>query len=102
MVAQAAHRGDEVALAVLSRAGRALGVGLAAAVLVVDPAAIVLDGGVVNSGEPLLEPARAVLRERVLGEPPKVLISALAPVAPLYGAAAAAVDLLADRAHTGS
>jgi glucokinase len=99
MVAQAAQRGDEVALAVLSRAGRALGVGLAAAVLLVDPAAIVLDGGVVNSGEPLLEPARAVLRERVFGKPPQLLMSALAPHAPLYGAAAAAADLLADRTH---
>ena len=93
-VAAAAHRGDEIALAVLARAGAALGLGLASASLLCDPEAIVLGGGVIGSGEPLLGPARAVLRERVLGEPPPVLVSTLALEAPLYGAAAAAVDLL--------
>jgi glucokinase len=96
-VADAAHRGDEVAIAVLAEAGHALGLGLAAASLLCDPAAIVLGGGVINSGEPLLGPARAVLRERLLGEVPALLISALALEAPLYGAAAAAADLLADQ-----
>ncbi|MGH3564427.1 MAG: ROK family protein [Pseudonocardia sp.] len=96
LVAQAAELGDEVALAVLADAGRALGLGLAAAVLLCDPAAIVLGGGVVNSGQPFLEPAQAVLRERAVGDLPRVLISELALEAPLYGAAAAAVDLLTD------
>jgi hypothetical protein len=36
-----------------------------------------------------------MLRERALGGPPELLMSALAPQAPLYGAAAAAADLLA-------
>jgi predicted NBD/HSP70 family sugar kinase len=70
--------------------------GLAAAVLLYDPAAIVLGGGVINSGEPFLEPTRAVLRERAVGDLPEMLISKLAFEAPLYGAAAAAADLLAD------
>jgi glucokinase len=90
-----ARRGDEIALGMLAAAGRALGTGLAAAVLLCDPGAVVLDGGVVSSGEPLLGPARAMLRERALGGPPELLMSALAPQAPLYGAAAAAADLLA-------
>jgi glucokinase len=90
-----ARRGDEIALGVLAAADRALGTGLAAAVLLCDPGAVVLDGGVVSSGEPLLGPARAMLRERALGGPPELLMSALAPQAPLYGAAAAAADLLA-------
>jgi len=94
LVAQAAELGDEVALAVLADAGHALGLGLAAAVLLFDPGVIVLGGGVVNSGQPFLEPARAVLRERALGDLPSVLISELALEAPLYGAAAAATDLL--------
>lgn len=94
LVAQAAELGDEVALAVLANAGHALGLGLAAAVLLCDPAAIVLGGGVINSGQPFLEPTRAVLRERVVGDLPKMLISEPAFEAPLYGAAAAAADLL--------
>jgi glucokinase len=94
MVAEAARQGDEIALAVLAGAGRALGIGLAAAVLLCDPAAIVLGGSVIKSGEPLLGPARAVLRERALGELPTVLTSALDIEAPLYGATAAAADLV--------
>lgn len=95
-VAQAAELGDDLAVAVLAAAGRALGRGLAAAVLLCDPATIVLGGGVVNSGPPFLEPARTVLRERALGELPAILISELALEAPLYGAAAAAADLLTE------
>lgn len=94
LVAQAAELGDDVAQAVLGDAGHALGLGLAAALLLCDPAVIVLGGGVVNSGQPFLEPVRAVLRERAVGDLPGVFISELALEAPLYGAAAAAVDLL--------
>ncbi|MGH3868161.1 MAG: ROK family protein [Pseudonocardiaceae bacterium] len=94
LVAQAAALGDDIALTVLANAGHALGLGLAAAVVLCDPAAIVLGGSVINSGQPFLEPARAVLRERALGDLPQVLISELALEAPLYGAAAAAADLL--------
>jgi glucokinase len=100
-VAAAAQRGDDVALAVLAEAGRALGIGLSAVVIVCDPAAIVLGGGVIKSGEPLLGPAREVLRERAFAEPPQLLTSAFDFEAPLYGAAAAAADAVApvvDRA----
>jgi len=96
-VVAAAQCGDEVALAVLAEAGRALGIGLAAAVIVCDPAAIVLGGGVIKSGEPLLGPARAVLRERAFAEPPQLLTSTFDLEAPLYGAAAA-VDVVAPPA----
>jgi glucokinase len=97
-VAAAAQRDDEVALAVLAEAGRALGIGLAAVVSVCDPAAIVLGGGVIKSGEPLLGPARAVLRERAFAEPPQLLTATFDLEAPLYGAAAAAVDVVAPPA----
>jgi len=99
MVAETARQGDEISLAVLAEAGHALGIGLAAAVLLCDPAAIVLGGGVIKCGEPLLGPARAVLRERAFGELPELLTSALDRDAALYGAAAAAVDLLADQPY---
>jgi glucokinase len=95
-VAEAAEQGDEISRAVLADAGRALGLGLATAVLLFDPEAIILGGGVVNSGRLFLEPARTVLRDRAVGALPTVLVSELAVEAPLYGAAAAATDLLAD------
>jgi glucokinase len=96
MVAEAARGGDELALSLLARAGRALGRGLAAAVVLYDPQAIVLGGSIVKSGPPLLDPARAALRERALGPPPEILMAKLGDAAPLYGAAAAAVDLITD------
>lgn len=78
-------------------AGRALGTGLAAAVLVGDPAVVVLRGGVVNSGHLLVEPARAVVRERSVGGQPVVRVAELAEEASLYGATTAAADLPLDR-----
>ena len=88
------------AFASLSRAhGTPYRLEIAAAVLLCDPAAIVLGGGVIKCGEPLLGPARAVLRERAFGELPELLTSALDRDAALYGAAAAAVDLLADQPY---
>ncbi|HEX8159368.1 MAG TPA: ROK family protein [Solirubrobacteraceae bacterium] len=95
-VAQAAKQGDEIASMVLAEAGRALGHGLAAAVLLCDPEAIILGGGVVKSGQLFLQPAETVLRARAVGDLPAVFISELAVEAPLYGAAAAASDLLSD------
>jgi glucokinase len=94
-VAELAREGDRTALLVLAEAGRALGRGLTAAALLCDPAAIVLGGSVIKCGEPLLGPARAVLRERAFGEPPPLLTAKFDAEAPLYGAAAAAADLLA-------
>jgi glucokinase len=96
VVGEAARQGDEIAVAVLAQAGHALGIGLAAVVSLCDPAAIVLGGSVVESGEPLLGPARAALLGRVFGEPPRLRTSALGAEAPLFGAAAAAADLLAE------
>jgi len=97
LVAELAREGDELALDVLAGAGHALGIGLAATVVICDPAVVVLGGGVVKSGEALLGPARAVLRQRAFGEAPELLLCALGPEAPLYGAAAAVADLITGR-----
>lgn len=54
-----ARGGDPVALAALTRAGRALGVGLASAAALVDLDTIAIGGGLANAGDLLLAPAAA-------------------------------------------
>ncbi len=58
MVSDAAHKADPLALAVLERTGSILGRKLADVVACLDPEAFILMGGVVNTGELLLEPIR--------------------------------------------
>lgn len=58
----AAADGDPAALALLHRAGTALGAGLANFVNIFNPELIVLGGGVAEIGEPLMRPVRAALR----------------------------------------
>ena len=53
-----AHDGDPVARDAIATVGRALGVGLATLVNVLNPEVIVIGGGVIAAGEMLLEPAR--------------------------------------------
>ena len=64
-VARAADLGDEVAVEVFKRTGRALGSALAVAAALLDPDVIVIGGGVSRAGERLLAPVRRALEERV-------------------------------------
>lgn len=91
LVHEAATAGDAAALEVWGRAGHALGVGLVNLVDIVSPARIVVGGGIGQAGDLLLEPARAVLRERAF--PPRnriceVVQSELGDLSGAYGAAA--------------
>jgi glucokinase len=59
MITSAAHGGDPTARALLAELGRWLGEGIADLANVLDPAAVVVGGGVSEAGDLLLEPARA-------------------------------------------
>ncbi len=91
LVHDAAIAGDAAAREVWGRAGHALGVGLVNLVDIVSPTRIVVGGGIGQAGDLLLEPARAVLRERAF--PPRnriceVVQSELGDLSGAYGAAA--------------
>jgi glucokinase len=98
-VFERAAKGEEKAVDVLRRAGEALGTGLAAAVLAVDPEAIILGGGL-TLGNPeafriYLDAARNSLWERVKmpGYSPVPLVKgALGDDAGILGAAYLALD----------
>jgi glucokinase len=79
---------DPLARRVWDDAAQALGIAFATCTLLLDPALIVLGGGLSEAGEALREPVAAVLEERVLWRPrPPVVLSRLGGRAGLVGAA---------------
>ena len=89
-----ARAGEPGTLAAIESAGRALGIGVAAMVNVVDPSTVLL-GGLYASLEPWLrKPLQEELRERVISQswaPVRVLAGTLGPDAAVRGAAGAVI-----------
>ena len=73
MVTEAASQGDPVALAAFAEVGDWLGVGLANLVAALDPALLVVGGGVSAAGRLLLDPARAALARSLVGAADRVV-----------------------------
>ncbi|MBO0867718.1 MAG: ROK family protein, partial [Micromonosporaceae bacterium] len=94
-----AAAGDPLAAQVIAEAAEVLGTGLAAAVNLIDPAVVVLGGGVIGLGPALLDPAEAAMRAAALPGPDRVPLrpAALGPAAVVAGAAAAALDISGGR-----
>jgi glucokinase len=63
-ISQAAHQGDKLALDVINNAGSAIGVHLASLIHALNPARIVIGGGMAQIGELLFNP----IREAIVGE----------------------------------
>jgi glucokinase len=79
---------DPVARGVWNDATLALGTALATLTLTLDPARIILGGGLADAGDMFFEPVRAALRDALAWRPPPpVLRSAFGPRAALVGAA---------------
>lgn len=87
----AAQAGDPVALGAFAEVGRWLGVGVADLVASLDPSIVIVGGGVSAAGDLLLEPARRVLAEGLVGgrhrTHPVIATASLGPLAGLVGAA---------------
>ncbi|GAB3196794.1 ROK family glucokinase [Nocardioides hungaricus] len=90
-VTAAAEAGDPVALEAFADVGAWLGVGAANLVAAFDPEIVVVGGGPSIAGDLLLEPARAALRESLVGAEhrtvPPLVRAALGPEAGAIGAA---------------
>jgi glucokinase len=67
LVTTAAHEGDGFAVEQLASVGRWLGEGIASLAAVLDPAVVVVGGGVSAAGELLLGPARAAFGAQLTG-----------------------------------
>lgn len=94
LVTEAARADDEVAIEVLARAGRALGVCFANLTNLLDPEIIVVGGGAAEAGWFLTEPARLELVRRVADrrEPPELVMARLGGDAGMVGAACLALE----------
>lgn len=64
-IVAALRAGDPAAIALLAEVGHWLGAGIAAVAAVLDPAVVLVGGGVVANGDLLLDPARAEFRRRL-------------------------------------
>jgi glucokinase len=65
IIAQAAALGDDIAQTILQDTGTYIGVAAANVCVSLGPSKIVIAGGVSQIGEPILEPIRKTIRERV-------------------------------------
>ena len=91
-------QGDSLALDVLLDSAAALGSGIAAAANLLNPARVVLGGGVTKAGEQWWDRVRATARAETLPQIRVDIVPAgMSDDAPLWGAAALAEDLLASQ-----
>ena len=99
LVTELAHDGDPAAREVVELLGERLGVVITSLANIFNPQMIVVGGGVVAAGELLLEPARAVVRERTLpyfGRSLRIVAARFGIEAGMVGAAALAYEGLAQ------
>jgi len=89
----AAHRGDPVALEFVEELGRINARGMSNVIVAYNPGMIVLDGPLVQHHEDLLLPAMHRHIDRYLSLP-RIVVSTLSGRAPLFGAAAYALQNL--------
>ncbi len=89
-----ARQGDAFSIRLLARTARTLGVGLAAAINLINPDLLVLSGRFFDAGELVLVPLRASLVDHALANTTSRLtveVSRLGPQAAVLGAGAAAI-----------
>lgn len=96
-VAQAAAEGDLAATQILREVARWLARAILTVIRIVNPAKIVLGGGVAQAGGTLLTPVREFLEDMgspSVGYTSEIVLAGLGPYSPLYGAAALALELI--------
>lgn len=94
-VSRAAGEGDPLAREIFARAAAYVGVGVANLVNLLNPAAVIIGGGVAGAGELLFGPIRRVVREEALprpGEAVRIVQAALGADVGAVGAAAVVLD----------
>jgi glucokinase len=99
-VAKAAAGGDQLATSVLNRAGHLLGLALGGLLNILAPQVLVLGGGAMQSGPPLLEPMHAAIREQAFEATmrhARVEMAELGQDPGVVGAVEWALDWLRDR-----
>jgi len=104
LITELAHAGDAAAIEAIALVGSRLGVVLGNLINIFNPQVIAIGGGVIAAGELLLEPARAVVAERVLpflADEVRIVATRFGEEAGMVGAAALAYHELARTAVAG-
>ncbi|MEJ0014487.1 MAG: ROK family glucokinase [Actinomycetota bacterium] len=90
-ITDAAREGDPIAVAAFNTTGDWLGAGIASICIIVDPACVVVGGGVIDAGDLLMKPTRAAIEKYMpfngKHPAPKVLVAELGNDAGLVGVA---------------
>ena len=90
-ITEAAREGDPLAAEAFNTTGDWLGAGIASICVIVDPACVVIGGGVIDAGDLLMIPTRAAIEKYMpfsgKHPAPKVLVAELGNDAGLIGAA---------------
>lgn len=98
-VTELARAGDEGAIALFTELGTRLGEGLASICAVLDPALVVIGGGVVDAGALLLDPTADAFAAHLIGRghrpSPEVVAASLGNDAGLVGVATLAREVIA-------
>ncbi len=95
-IARAAAQGEQADLEIFRAAARHLARGLLTVIRILNPDRIILGGGLIQAGAVLLDPLReslAKLASPTIGYSTEMVAAGLGAYAPLYGAAAMALDL---------
>ena len=90
-ITDAAREGDPIAVGAFNTTGEWLGAGIASICMIVDPACVVIGGGVIDAGELLMKPTRDAIEKYMpfygRHPAPKVLVAELGNDAGLVGVA---------------
>ena len=90
-ITDAAREGDPIAVGAFNTTGEWLGAGIASICVIVDPACVVIGGGVIDAGDLLMKPTRAAIEKYMpfsgKHPAPKVLVAELGNDAGLVGVA---------------
>ncbi len=105
LVTELAHDGDPAARAAIATLGHHLGIGMTSLVNVFNPEVIAIGGGLVATGDLLLEPARAIVAERALvpaRDQVRIVPARFGDESGMLGAAAMAFEAAGDLRSIGS
>jgi glucokinase len=91
VVGEAAQKGDDLALRIVKRSGRMVGLGIVTLLHLLNPEIIVIGGGVTNVGDLLFEPMREAIEAHVLDDDywkhTKIIRSDISEDVSIYGSA---------------
>ncbi len=89
IICWAAKQGDQLAKAIVEETGHYLGIGVANIISLLDPAVIIIGGGVSGFGKLLLDAVRATVKRRIMnfsGRRVKIVLAKLKDSAAILGA----------------